>query len=281
MRRTAVIAILVLMAFTVVAGSAYSAFAALVRVTRAVPASVTVQLLPVRVHPVAPPTAVGRSEIDVVVQADAARDLMGAQMTLTYDSALLSFISAEPTTTFDDCFAVSNDVGGAVNLALVCSVSRSGAPLNLWTVAFSAANVVTSTRADLAVTDVLLSDSQAQAIVSVGGNSTVDIVPGVCGDMNGDESVNVFDAILDLQIIVGLVQPTSAHMLLGDVVRDGQINVFDVILTLQHIVGLTVITSCGPPAATINLRDGQWEPPGMNSAIAIFIVEEHGHGYAG
>lgn len=257
MRRTAVIAILVLMAFTVVAGPAYSAFAALVRVTRAVPASVTVQLLPVRVHPVAPPTAVGRSEVDVVVQADAARDLMGTQMTLTYDSALLSFVSAQPTTTFGDCFAASNDVGGALSLALVCSVSRSGAPLNLWTVAFSAANVVTSTRADLAVTDVLLSDSQVQAIASVGGDSTIDIVPGVCGDMNGDQTVNVFDAILELQIIVGLVQPTSAHMLLGDVVRDGQINVFDVILTLQHIVGLTVITSCGPPVATINFRGGQ------------------------
>ena len=68
----------------------------------------------------------------------------------------------------------------------------------------------------------------------------------VCGDMNGDASVNVFDAILDLQIIVGLVQPSSAQLILGDVVRDGQINVFDAILALQHIVGLTVITSCGP-----------------------------------
>ena len=113
MRRTAVIAILVLIAFTAVAGSAYGAFAALTRVTKTIPASVTVQLR-------------------------------------------------------------------------------------------------------------------------------------VCGDMNGDASVNVFDAILDLQIIVGLVQPSSAQLILGDVVRDGQINVFDAILALQHIVGLTVITSCGP-----------------------------------
>ena len=281
MRRAAIIAILVLMAFTAVAGSAYGAFAALVRVTKAVPASVTVQLLPVRVHPVAPPTAVGRSEIDVVVQADGARDLMGAQMALTYDSALMSFVSAQPTTRFDDCFAASNDVVGVVSLALVCSVSRSGASLDLWTVAFRVANVVTSTRADLAVADVLLSDSQVQTIVSVGDSSSVDIVPGVCGDMNGDELVNVFDAILDLQIIVGLVQPTSAHMILGDVVRDGQINVFDVILTLQHIVGLTVITSCGPPAAAINFRDGQREPPRIDNVIATFITAEHGYGYPG
>ena len=159
----------------------------------------------------------------------------------------------------------------------MCSASRSSAPLNLWTIAFSAANVVTTTRADLGVTGVLLSDSQPQEIASVGSNSTVDIVPGVCGDMNGDKLVNVFDAIFDLQIIVGLVSPTSAHMILGDVVRDGQINVFDVILTLQHIVGSTVITSCGPPAATINFRDGQWEPPWMSNTIATIIVD----GYPG
>ena len=100
----------------------------------------------------------------------------------------------------------------------------------------------------------------------------VDIVPAVCGDMNGDESVNVFDAIIDLQIIVGLLSPSSAQLISGDVVRDGQINVFDAILTLQHIVGLTVITSCGPPAATINFRDGQWEPPWINNAVAAFFV---------
>ena len=247
MRKTAVITILVLLASTAVAGSAYGAIAALVRETKAIPASVTAQLLPVRVLPVAPPSVVGGSEFDVVVRADGAPDLMGAQMTLTYDSALLSFVSAQPTTRFDDCLAQSNDVGGAVRLALACStISRSGAPLNLWTVVFSAASVVKTTRADLGVTHVLLSDSQAQAIVSVGGSSTVDIVPGVCGDLNGDELVNIFDAILDLLIIVGLVEATPEQMVLGDVVRNGQIDVFDVILTLQHIVGLTVIDGCGP-----------------------------------
>ncbi len=119
----------------------------------------------------------------------------------------------------------------------------------------------------------------ARATKAVPASVTVQLLPGVCGDTNGDESIDVFDAILDLQIIVGLVSPSSAHMILGDVVRDGQINVFDAILTLQHIVGLTVITSCGPPAAAINFRDGRGEPLWINSAMATFIVDEHGHGY--
>lgn len=76
----------------------------------------------------------------------------------------------------------------------------------------------------------------------------VDVLPVLCGDQNLDGAVNVFDAIIDLQIIVGLTEPSDGQMILGDVVRDGMINVFDVILLLQHIVGLTEIRECGPPA---------------------------------
>ena len=71
-------------------------------------------------------------------------------------------------------------------------------------------------------------------------------VAGVCGDLNDDGIINVLDAIIDLQIIVGLITPTEAQLKLGDVVRDGTINVFDAILLLQHIVGLIEITECGP-----------------------------------
>ena len=74
-------------------------------------------------------------------------------------------------------------------------------------------------------------------------------IVGVCGDQNGDGFVNVFDAIIDLQIIVGLIEPTETQLIQGDVVRDGVINVFDAIVILQHIVGLTEITECGPAAS--------------------------------
>lgn len=73
---------------------------------------------------------------------------------------------------------------------------------------------------------------------------------GVCGDQNGDSIVNVFDAIIQLQIIVGKVGPTRIQEIFGDVVRDGTINVFDVILTLQAIVGkVPTIEECGPPTS--------------------------------
>ena len=90
-----------------------------------------------------------------------------------------------------------------------------------------------------------------------GGDFTVEggFIPGVaappafagtCGDLNDDGVINVLDAIIDLQIIVGLLTPTEDQLKAGDVVGDGIIDVFDAILLLQHIVGLTVITECGP-----------------------------------
>lgn len=69
---------------------------------------------------------------------------------------------------------------------------------------------------------------------------------GVCGDLNGDDAVNVFDAITTLQIIVGLVDPTTVQLVLADLNRDGDINVFDAITLLQIIVGLTEVSECGP-----------------------------------
>ena len=73
-------------------------------------------------------------------------------------------------------------------------------------------------------------------------------VAGICGDLTGDAAVDVFDAIVTLQIIVGLIELTPAHAEFGDVVRDGDVNVFDAILLLQHLVGLIEITACGPLA---------------------------------
>ena len=98
------------------------------------------------------------------------------------------------------------------------------------------------------------SDSEGTVVIQLHGQQLT-INPGevmtnlsdLCGDQNGDGFVNVFDAIIELQIIVGLTTPTELQLILGDVVGDGAINVFDVILTLQHIVGSTQIAECGPP----------------------------------
>ncbi|MCZ6790165.1 MAG: dockerin type I domain-containing protein, partial [Chloroflexi bacterium] len=108
----------------------------------------------------------------------------------------------------------------------------------------TAAGVITNT-AEVAGNELDLNPANNTAMAT----TTVVIVSGVCGDVNDDGVINVFDAIMLLQIIVGLIEPTETQLKLGDVVHDGTINVFDAILLLQHIVGLTEITDCGPPTS--------------------------------
>lgn len=78
-----------------------------------------------------------------------------------------------------------------------------------------------------------------------------DLLVGLCGDPSTDGAVNVFDAIVTLQIIVGLIEPTRLQRIVADLDQDGTINVFDAIMLLQHIVGLIpTLGGCGPPADT-------------------------------
>lgn len=68
----------------------------------------------------------------------------------------------------------------------------------------------------------------------------------LCGDHNDDESVNVQDVVTDLRIVVGLTEPTQTQRILGDLDRNGAIDLSDAIMKLQHIVGLLPApTPCG------------------------------------
>ena len=77
---------------------------------------------------------------------------------------------------------------------------------------------------------------------------TLVVTASLCGDLTSDGTVNVFDAIILLQIAVGLVESTPTQLVLGDLNRDGVLNVFDAITLLQMSVGLVTVTECGPIA---------------------------------
>ncbi len=78
-----------------------------------------------------------------------------------------------------------------------------------------------------------------------------DLSVGQCGDPSTDGAIDVFDAIVTLQMVVGLIEPTLLQRIVADLNQDGTINVFDAIMMLQHIVGLVpTLGGCGPLADT-------------------------------
>ena len=87
-----------------------------------------------------------------------------------------------------------------------------------------------------------------------GNSSTVQrnvIFDGLSGDINGDKTTDVFDALLTLQYAVGLIEQTSEnnakYLATADVAPldsygkpkgDGKVDVFDALAILRHAVGL-------------------------------------------
>ena len=61
---------------------------------------------------------------------------------------------------------------------------------------------------------------------------------GAAGDLNGDGTVNVADAIILLRSIVGLVTLDPPQLLAADVNLDGVVNVADAVVILRYVVGL-------------------------------------------
>ena len=62
-----------------------------------------------------------------------------------------------------------------------------------------------------------------------------------CGDQDGDGRVTVIDAIIDLQFLTGLADPTHEQERKGDANGDGNFNILDVVAILQAIVRLNTL----------------------------------------
>ena len=93
--------------------------------------------------------------------------------------------------------------------------------------------------------------SSSATFVQWAAEVPADLSVGLCGDPSTDGAVNVFDAIVTLQIIVGLIEPTRLQRIVADLDQDETISVFDAIMLLQHIVGLVpTLSACGPLADT-------------------------------
>lgn len=112
-------------------------------------------------------------------------------------------------------------------------------------------------------------------------------IPRICGavtgDVNGDNVVNVFDALQTLQYAVGLYQPPNESTFISDAdvapldaickpLGDGPVNVFDALAILRHAVGLDPWNGTCPLPATYSIT-GKITTNGTDlSGVAVSTV---------
>jgi hypothetical protein len=72
------------------------------------------------------------------------------------------------------------------------------------------------------------------------GIELISVMPGLSGDVNGDEAVNSTDALIVLSCDVGLDVTQFCPMSCGDVNGDGLVNSTDALIILSYDVGMSV-----------------------------------------
>ena len=213
------------------------------------------------IEPVAPETVRPGEEFDVIVLAREVQSMAGIQFVLNYDTYVLDFLDAKslldsvvPSDGAPPCAAAFYNhktdppEDGFVSTAIACEVGMSGASLDLWLLTFMVHEDAGSQETRIAVKDLAVGDDQSppERIPAFGEEDIITIMEGVCGDQDGNNRVNILDAIIDMKIIVGLIDATPLQMILSDLDGNGDIDVVDVIALLQNIVGIAPITGCGP-----------------------------------
>jgi len=180
-------------------------------------------------------------EFQVEVRGDRVLGLAGAQFAVTFDPAVLEYVDATVDTEFSTCQVLPpTHTSGRVALAFVCAQGRSGTDMPLWTLTFRHIGESLTTTTQLAVADVDLASGAipSMTIPGRGSDITITIYVGTCGDPSGDGQITIVDAVIMLQIVVGLYQPTSIQAVLANLDGTGGVEVTDVITALQYIVGV-------------------------------------------
>ena len=195
-------------------------------------------------------------------EGEAAADLGGMQLALSYDAALfeyagvsaenIDFIAAqasdEPSNPDNiNSFLVAHDAGnGTVQLVYVNAALAPKAGETLFTVSFKVKeSVQPGTQGSFSITSQGAYSTAAQLVTGTGMAKTLTITvqesAGLLGDVNGDGNINSTDAMLVLQHAVKIITLTEEQQLRADVTRDGAVNSTDAMRILQYAV--KIITS--------------------------------------
>lgn len=73
---------------------------------------------------------------------------------------------------------------------------------------------------------------------AAGATVNVTTTVGLCGDVDGNGTVNVVDALAISRKVVGLPPPPTVDVSLADVDLNGVVNIVDALLLLEYYVGL-------------------------------------------
>ncbi|MCH8332866.1 hypothetical protein IIC65_02945, partial [Candidatus Sumerlaeota bacterium] len=219
----------------------------------------------------------------------------GLDVTLTYDSSLLTPTEVERSVLLQEFIFTSNlGIAGEV---LLSGVAAEGVTItgegHILDVLFEVSAAATSGQTGLFVfTDVSLFDANASPLaVDFSQAATFTVAgDGILGDIDADGRVTAGDALIALQIATGKRAPTDSELMAGDVNGDGRIDAADVTLILRLRVKLPInpgpqqsqqILSAGTTETFNVTLSGPVDPVELGGVFTLDIDLDNGSKVAG
>lgn len=192
-------------------------------------------------------------------EGEAAADLGGMQLALSYDAALfeyagvsaenIDFIAAqasdEPSNPDNiNSFLVAHDAGnGTVQLVYVNAALAPKAGETLFTVNFKVKeSAELGAQGSFSIQSEGAYSTAAQLVAGTDLAKTLTVTvqesTGLLGDVNGDGKIDVTDGAFVFQHIVGIITLDNTQIVHADVDGNGLIDVTDAALIMQYVVGI-------------------------------------------
>jgi hypothetical protein len=179
------------------------------------------------------------------INVDNVMGVCGADITIAYDSYVLTAIEARETGLSSEMNPLSNlDIPGQVIIAMASIKPAARGSGALVEIVFKVApDVETDMEIPITFTEAAIYDESGEAIpVSIQNGKLTVSFSCVKGDVNGDGLVKSNDAILALRIAARLMTPTPEQECAADVNNDGIVKSNDSIIILRNAAGMTAPT---------------------------------------
>lgn len=179
------------------------------------------------------------------INVDNVMGVCGADITIAYDSDVLTAIEARETRLSSGMNPLSNlDIPGQVIIAMASIKPAARGSGALVEIVFKIApDIETDMEIPITFTEAAIYDESGEAIpVSIQNGKLTFSFSCVKGDVNGDGLVKSNDAILTLRIAARLMTPTPEQECAADVNNDGIVKSNDSIIILRNAAGITAPT---------------------------------------
>ncbi|MBM3243043.1 T9SS type A sorting domain-containing protein, partial [Candidatus Poribacteria bacterium] len=184
-------------------------------------------------------TAGPKDSVVVQIFASKAQGIAGGDIVVTYNKDILDLLRTEPGDFSEMRYTENHNIPGEISLGIAM-------PEAISEVSGSLVNLVFKVREDVSDQETVFAFKEAEVYNKLGetiptqtqnGTMTIRVRQCVKGDVNYDGRINTVDVLLTLQIVVGLISPTSEQSCAADINSDGKVRSNDAILIFNKAIG--------------------------------------------